>query len=283
MAVSLGDGATSGGSVGVARGQVAAVSKQTPVVFREPTPACTSIPAQLPPAKTDSSIPAQLPPAKTYCIACGDEASTKMPCPHYYCDSCAKTVCLNAIEDRSLFPAKCCKKEFPQEQVAKHLSGADMARYATFQKDLTGTSIVNLDPEFRKLVKDNGWQLCPKCGAGIEKIQDCGHMTCIICRFEFCYTCAAGWVPRKCKCDLWEPGVLDRILDARAPDVNPFERLRLRRVYERHDEHVHQWSKLDITDRYRKCYSCGWVCNQWYWRCEDCRTNSCGKCAFNRN
>ncbi|TPX74261.1 hypothetical protein CcCBS67573_g04465 [Chytriomyces confervae] len=85
-------------------------------------------------------------------------------------------------------------------------------QYVQYQTDLLSTNISQLDPAFRDMVKLNGWKLCPKCGAGIEKIQDCGHMTCIICRFEFCYRCGADWRPtRTCNCDLWSLEDLDQI------------------------------------------------------------------------
>ncbi|KAK0620822.1 hypothetical protein B0T14DRAFT_481918 [Immersiella caudata] len=34
---------------------------------------------------------------------------------------------------------------------------------------------------------------CPGCGWAIEKNQGCAHMTCIICKHEFCYDCLANY------------------------------------------------------------------------------------------
>eukprot|EP01035_Chromulina_nebulosa_P021907 gene21907-28362_t len=34
---------------------------------------------------------------------------------------------------------------------------------------------------------------CPKCLTRIEKNQGCNHMTCKICRFEFCWICEGDW------------------------------------------------------------------------------------------
>ncbi|KAJ3247216.1 hypothetical protein HDU77_008657 [Chytriomyces hyalinus] len=218
------------------------------------------------------------------CISCSENSFIKTLCGHFYCTPCLKSVCVNSVTDRSFFPAKCCKKEFTQEQVKASLTETQYARYVQYQTDLVSTNISQLDPAFRDMVEQNGWQLCPKCGAGIEKTQDCGHMTCIICRFEFCYRCGADWKPtRKCNCDLWRPEELDQIIQERAPHANIAEQARIRRVYQHHDQHRHNWEKHYIMGKYKRCPTCGWVCNQWYWRCEDCVSNSCGRCAFNQN
>ncbi|KAJ3248564.1 hypothetical protein HDU77_008065 [Chytriomyces hyalinus] len=150
---------------------------------------------------------AQPEPPKTpagECISCSENSVIKTLCGHFYCTPCLKTVYVNSVTDRSFFPAKSCKKEFTQEQVKASLTEMQYARYVQYQTDLVSTNISQLDPAFRDMVEQNGWQLCPKCGAGIEKTQDCGHMTCIICRFEFCYRCGADWIPtRMCNCELW--------------------------------------------------------------------------------
>ncbi|KAJ3403099.1 hypothetical protein HDU80_004479 [Chytriomyces hyalinus] len=117
------------------------------------------------------------------CISCCEISVIKTPCGHFYCTPCLTTVCVNSVTDS---PRNAAKKNSPKNS--------------------------QLDPAFRDMVKLNGWKLCPKCGAGIEKIQDCGHMTCIICRFEFCYRCGADWRPtRTCNCDLWSLEDLDQI------------------------------------------------------------------------
>ena len=52
-----------------------------------------------------------------------------------------------------------------------------------------------------------GYQRCNACKNVVELIYGCNHMTCS-CRHEFCYSCGADWVPRKCVCDLIDIGRL---------------------------------------------------------------------------
>jgi hypothetical protein len=218
----------------------------------------------------------------TECISCFNPCDQKAVCGHFYCKVCIRELCLNATKDINFFPARCCKKEIVQEYIERALSPEELANYKALQLNLSSASIKNLDPEYRLMVSQFGWKICPSCGAGIEKTQDCNHMTCAVCKTQFCYLCNATWVPRTCKCELWAEDELERILDERAPLANMHERARLRRVYQEHDQHVHEWERQDIIRKYKKCATCGWVCNLWYWRCEDCSTNSCGNCAHNR-
>jgi hypothetical protein len=136
------------------------------------------------------------------CVSCSESANHKSVCGHYYCNSCIKELCLQALKDISLFPVRCCKKNFQQELIEQSLGSVDWGRYKELQLSIS-SNIKNIDPEYKSMVITNGWKLCPGCGAGIEKTMDCNHMTCLICKFQFCYICGADWIPRKCKCDLW--------------------------------------------------------------------------------
>ncbi|KAI8823940.1 hypothetical protein BJ741DRAFT_714992 [Chytriomyces cf. hyalinus JEL632] len=91
--------------------------------------------------------------------------------------SAAAKQLLNAAQ----FSAHCCGKEFPQEAVQLALEAKDMHTYVAYQKDLTIANNAGLDPEFRRMVRQNGWSLCGKCGAGIERIGGCNSVRCVIC------------------------------------------------------------------------------------------------------
>lgn len=51
------------------------------------------------------------------------------------------------------------------------------------------------DIRFEVLMKKEQWRKCPKCGIAVERIKDCPHMTCGICKMQFCYLChdSARW------------------------------------------------------------------------------------------
>ena len=40
-----------------------------------------------------------------------------------------------------------------------------------------------------------GMQRCPKqsCGVMVDRSSGCNHMTCVICKHEFCYVCRTQW------------------------------------------------------------------------------------------
>mmetsp|Transcript_52303 Transcript_52303/g.124789 ORF Transcript_52303/g.124789 Transcript_52303/m.124789 type:complete len:398 (+) Transcript_52303:138-1331(+) len=45
---------------------------------------------------------------------------------------------------------------------------------------------------FQQVAKDLGFKKCPQCGIACEKADDgCDHLTCVACRFEFCWLCSA--------------------------------------------------------------------------------------------
>ncbi|KAK4177998.1 hypothetical protein QBC36DRAFT_369869, partial [Triangularia setosa] len=44
----------------------------------------------------------------------------------------------------------------------------------------------------RGLMKERGWKRCPRCKAGVEKVEGCSHMICV-CGCEWCYRCWSVW------------------------------------------------------------------------------------------
>lgn len=43
-----------------------------------------------------------------------------------------------------------------------------------------------------KLLQTEGWQRCPDCGTGVERVVGCRHMSCV-CGGQFCYRCGGRW------------------------------------------------------------------------------------------
>lgn len=48
------------------------------------------------------------------------------------------------------------------------------------------------DEAVLELLRTEGWQRCPDCGIGVEKVLGCRHMKCV-CGGQFCYGCGARW------------------------------------------------------------------------------------------
>lgn len=51
-----------------------------------------------------------------------------------------------------------------------------------------------------QLAEEEGWKRCGKCKALVEHKEACQHMTCIMCKYEFCYVCSRVW--RSCRCTM---------------------------------------------------------------------------------
>jgi IBR domain, a half RING-finger domain len=43
-----------------------------------------------------------------------------------------------------------------------------------------------------RLLRAEGWQRCPDCGTGVERVIGCRHMRCV-CGGQFCYGCGGRW------------------------------------------------------------------------------------------
>lgn len=49
------------------------------------------------------------------------------------------------------------------------------------------------DAKFEKWVKKTGVKFCPQCRVKVEKNQGCPHMTCVRCRYEWCWACGLAY------------------------------------------------------------------------------------------
>ncbi|KAK6529415.1 hypothetical protein TWF281_008591 [Arthrobotrys megalospora] len=52
--------------------------------------------------------------------------------------------------------------------------------------------------QLQRLVRQNGWRNCSKCGRAIELTEGCDHMTCV-CGHQFCYSCGVDYEDCVCK------------------------------------------------------------------------------------
>jgi hypothetical protein len=92
-----------------------------------------------------------------------------------------------------------------QESVVKKvLSNDEYAKYETFIAEKKQIVERATDEEYVRIVHTHGWKICRRCKRGVEKMEGCNHLACL-CSHEFCYSCGADWIPRRCACPLF-PG-----------------------------------------------------------------------------
>jgi hypothetical protein len=74
-----------------------------------------------------------------------------------------------------------------------------------------------LQEQFSKLTSELNLKLCPKCKTRTEKIEGCDHMTCFICKHEYCWLCMmnytydhyTGSAINRCAAIVWEMSIPD--------------------------------------------------------------------------
>mmetsp|Transcript_1986 Transcript_1986/g.4721 ORF Transcript_1986/g.4721 Transcript_1986/m.4721 type:complete len:113 (-) Transcript_1986:649-987(-) len=70
-----------------------------------------------------------------------------------------------------------------------------------------------------ELCREEGWKQCPGCGMAIQLRSGCFHMTCAMCRFEFCFKCSCPWGKgaSECtsRCIVWDEANLFEGAEAR--------------------------------------------------------------------
>ena len=144
-----------------------------------------------------------------------------------------------------------------------------------------------------KLLKENGWSICGKCGLGIELDQGCNHMTCRYCKHEFCYVCGSEWPFNDTKCikgcavysDKEETRLLKKqiqdFVDYYRRPITKTERDYLRKNINnsecKHELRYHQNLRRPST-----CDNCGYYLKHYCYKCDNCRVDICRTCHFNR-
>lgn len=215
------------------------------------------------------------------CCACNDNKCTYIaPCEHAYCEDCARSLYSHALTNRTFVPVRCCKEPFASGLEAACLTNsADISKYATIKREIENPCPPSseLDVAASRVISENGWKVCSRCGAVVERMSGCIHITCV-CRNEFCYTCQKTW--RTCNCDLYPVEELNRILNERIGNDDPGNaRHRLQNVLRNYYRHEHDWERQNSEGR--ACNVCGWAMPIYCMRCEMCRETRCHRCTFN--
>lgn len=216
------------------------------------------------------------------CCACsGNKRTYVAPCGHAYCEECARSLYSRALTNRAFIPVRCCKQPFASDIAAACLTDAsDISKYDSIKCEIENPCppAAELDMAASKLISENGWKVCPRCGAVVERVSGCVHITCM-CRAEFCYTCLKSW--KTCRCELYPVEELNQILNERIGNDDPgIARHRLQNVLRNYYQHAHNWRREDPNGRI--CNVCRWNMPLYCMCCEGCMETRCQNCSFNR-
>ncbi|KAF9957290.1 hypothetical protein BGZ72_001976 [Mortierella alpina] len=137
--------------------------------------------------------------------------------------------------------------------------------------------VAELDLAASRLISEKGWRVCDRCGAVVERVSGCVHMTCL-CRNEFCYTCMKVW--QTCNCEIYPAEELNQILDERVGNDDPgVVRHRLQNVLRNYYQHDHAWDRqLPLG---RVCSVCRWAPPLYCLYCAGCMETRCHRCCYN--
>ncbi|KAF9175877.1 hypothetical protein BGX21_009271 [Mortierella sp. AD011] len=218
--------------------------------------------------------------ATAECCACNSRKKTyTAPCGHDYCEGCAQSLYQHALMNRSFIPVRCCKIAFAPEIASVGLDNTDdVERYNTIRNEIENPCppAPELDVAASGLITERGWKVCPRCGAVVEKVSGCVHITCM-CRNEFCYTCLKVW--RTCDCELYPEEEIRQILDERVGNGDPgAARHRLQNVLRNYYQHEHNW-KQEVPNG-RVCSVCR-TTPLYCMHCEVCMETRCHRCCYN--
>lgn len=215
------------------------------------------------------------------CCACDSNKRVyNAPCGHAYCEECARSLYSHALTNRSFIPVRCCKVPFASALVEACLMDAgDVNKYESLRCEIENPCppASELDVAASRVISENGWKVCNRCGAVVERLSGCVHITCM-CRNEFCYTCRKTW--RTCNCELYPVEELNQILDERIGNDDPgTARHRLQNVLRNYYQHEHNWERRKPYGRV--CGVCGWAMPVYCLQCEGCLETRCHRCTFN--
>ncbi|KAF9135127.1 hypothetical protein BGX30_011651, partial [Mortierella sp. GBA39] len=117
----------------------------------------------------------------------------------------------------------------------------DVAKYQALKHEIEHPCppTAELDEAASRVISEKGWKVCGRCGAVVERVSGCVHITCM-CRHEFCYTCQKPW--KTCACELYPMEELNEILNDRIGNGDPgTARHRLQNVLRNYYQHDHHW------------------------------------------
>lgn len=103
-------------------------------------------------------------------------------------------------------------KNFVADPIYRQLLRNRHLRHAQRLEDVLGD---RTDPAFSNWVL-NHCQACPSCSVLVTRSEGCSHMTCNICRTEFCYQCGQPY-SADCNCRYSAEG--PRLLGGREDDI----------------------------------------------------------------
>ncbi|KAF9567072.1 hypothetical protein EC968_003506 [Mortierella alpina] len=216
------------------------------------------------------------------CCSCGGSGNQnyRAPCEHTYCLECAQSLFRHALSNRSFIPVRCCKVSFDSDLAQACLVNAeDRDKYLGLKNEIENPvpPVAELDLQASRLISKKGWRVCDRCGAVVERVAGCVHMTCL-CRNEFCYTCMKVW--KSCNCELYPVEELNRILDERIGNDEPgVARHRLQNVLRNYYQHDHTWDRQLPLGRI--CGICHWAPPLYCLHCAVCMETRCHRCCYN--
>ncbi|KAK3833279.1 MAG: hypothetical protein J3R72DRAFT_232149 [Linnemannia gamsii] len=215
------------------------------------------------------------------CCACDNNKRVyNAPCGHAYCEECTRSLYSHALTNRAFIPVRCCKVPFASALVAACLTDAgDIDKYDSLKCEIENPCPPSseLDVMASRTISENGWKVCGRCGAVVERISGCVHITCM-CRNEFCYTCQKTW--RTCVCELYPVEELNRILNERiGNDDAGIVRHRLQNELRNYYQHEHNWERRNSSQQ--RCGNCSWNMPRYCFHCQGCMETRCHRCTFN--